>query len=196
MDDAKVKACFEQYLKALIQKPRLFVFLRQAVGRCSQIENARHFPCSYSAADSALHVKPEEGSSRTTRFSVIVSTADRANADFTRDRTKTFLLSSFEKIEWGSVSGQSGSLKYINITVKDDRNPIVLHGPTEIMELWYDGLRLIHSQAPVETAASNAKIEVFTKAVGFAAMTRPTIMDDPPLPEDYKFVGEFPPTAS
>jgi hypothetical protein len=83
-------------------------------------------------------------------------------------------------------------MKFISIAVRDDRTPIVLHGPTEIMELWYDGLRLVHGQAQVETAASNAKLEIFKKAVGFAALTRPTVVEDPPLPEDYNFTADFP----
>jgi hypothetical protein len=192
MDDAKVKLCFEQYLKALIQKPRVFAFVRQNVGRCSQIESARQNPCHYSPADGCLHVKPEEGSMRTTRFSMIVSAAERANHEVGREREKTFPVASFEKIEWGSVSGQSSSMRFISITMKDDRAPIVLHGPTEIMELWYDGLRLVQGQAQVETAASNAKLEIFHKAVGFAALTRPLIVEDPPLPPDYNFTATFP----
>jgi hypothetical protein len=193
MDDAKVKACFEQYLKALIQKPRLFAFLRQTVGRCSQIENARQNPVNFNLSDGCLHVKPEEGSARGARFSMIVSAADRASPETGREKEKTFPVASFEKIEWGTVSGQSGNMKYIMITVRDDRTPIILHGPTEIMELWYDGLRLVQGQALVETAASNAKLEIFKKAVGFAALTRPTVVEDPPLPENYDFTSEFPP---
>jgi hypothetical protein len=193
MDDTKVKACFEQYLKALIQKPRLFAFLRQTVGRCSQIENARQYPCNFNLADNSLHVKPEEATARTTRFSMIVSSGEKPSADGTREKEKIFPASSFERIEWGNVSGQSGTMKFINITVKDDRAPLILHGPTEILELWFDGLRLVQGQAQVETAASNAKLEIFKKAVGFAAMTRPTIVEDPPLPADYNFVAEFPP---
>lgn len=192
MDDTKVKACFEQYLKALIQKPRLFAFLRQTVGRCSQLENARQYSCNFSVADSSLHVKPEEPSARTTRFSMIVSATDRPNPEG-REREKVFPAASFEKIEWGSVSRQSGTMKFITLTIKDDRTPIILHGPTEILELWYDGLRLVQGLTQVETAASNAKLEIFKKAVGFAAMTRPTIVEDPPLPADYNFVTEIPP---
>jgi hypothetical protein len=179
---AAAKSCFEQYLKALIQKPRLFAYLRQSVGRCSQLENARQNPCHFSPADGCLHVKAEEAPAR--RQTAIPG--DRPAADGARDREKTFPVASFEKIEWGTVSGQSGSMKYISITVRDDRTPIVLHGPTEIMELWYDGLRLVQGQA-VETAAANAKLEIFRRAAEFAALTRPAVVEEPELPPDYEY---------
>jgi hypothetical protein len=196
MDDSKVKACFEEYLKAVISKPRLFAFLRQTVGRSSQIENARQYPCHYSPADASLHVKSEEGATRVARFSVVAGNIDRSSQDFGRERDKAYPVSSFEKIEWGSITGQTGTIKYINIVLRDDRTPIILHAPTEVLELWYDGLRLLQGHAQVETPASNARLDVFKKAVGFAALGRSTVAEDPPLPPDYNFVAEFPPATT
>jgi hypothetical protein len=51
----------------------------------------------------------------------------------------------------------------------------------------------MQAQTQPETAASNAKLEIFKKAAAYAAITRPTIVEDPPLPTGDDFTTEFPP---
>jgi hypothetical protein len=168
-DNEKAMPYFQKYLAALIQRSRPFVFLRQAVSKVSQIEAGKQCPCNYTPQDKSLHVKVE-------------------------DADKAFPIDNFEKIQWQEVSGASGKLKFIQVTIKGDRTPLILHGPTEIMELWYDALSSLKTDANLTyTPSSKAKIEVFGKAVHFAAIRRKNVIDIPPPPADYNFVAEFPP---
>jgi hypothetical protein len=168
-DNEKAMPYFQKYLAALVQRARPFVFLRQAVSKISHLESGKQYPCSYTPQDKSLHVKVD-------------------------DADKAFPLENFEKIQWQEVSGASGKLKYIQITLKGDRNPLILHGPTEIMELWYDALFSLKSETGLTySASSKAKIEVFGKAVHFAAIRRKNVIEIPPPPTDYNFVAQFPP---
>lgn len=165
--DRKAMVYYQKYLNALIQKSRPFVYLRQAVTRSSYLETGKSCPVQFVPAEGAIRVKLDDGSE------------------------KSFLVSTFEKIQWGTVQAQSGDLKYINITIKGDRSPLILHSSTEIMEFWYDALRMLCNQS-IETPSSLAKIEVFRKATRFAAQQRPTTVEIPPPPENYNFVAKFP----
>ena len=165
--DRKSMVYYQKYLNALIQKARPFVYMRQAVTRSSYLETGKNCPVQFVPADGSIKIKLEDGSE------------------------KSFHVSTFEKIQWGTVQAQSGDLKYINITIKGDRSPLILHSSTEAMEFWYDALRMLCNQS-IETVSSMAKIEVFKKATQFAGQQRPTTVEIPPPPDNYDFVEKFP----
>jgi hypothetical protein len=189
-EDERAMACLRHYLDALIQKQRQFAFLRQVVTKASQLEQAKQLYCVYSPQDKSIHVKGEEAGAK-----------DRAATapEAPREKDKSFALAGIEKIQMIEVTGASGKAKFINITLKADRTPVILHAPTEIMELWYDALRLALAdvagggKVQVETQASSQKVEVFRKAAAWANNKRPAVVEIPPPPQDFDFVAEFPP---
>jgi len=156
------------YLVALLQHPKEFIALKQLSGiRSSSLATASPSIVSYSIKDKALIVRKEND-------------------------TKTYLISSIEKVQWGTVEDESGLLKYININFKNDRVPLVIHGPIESMELWYDGICVLSSNAPPETGSTKAKLEMFTKAIEIASYPTRNVFTVPDPPHDLNFHVKIP----
>jgi hypothetical protein len=193
-DKSRATKCVEHYLKALIQKPQLFTFVHQTVARYSQLESARQHLCFYSFQDSSFHVKPDEGPVPVERTHS--PGGDRERSEAVKEKERAFPVSTIERISWGGVPNPSGTTKFIVIAIKNDRAPTVLHAPIEVLELWYDGLRLVQGGSGFETSASKAKMEIFRKAVALASVERPMVMDMPPPPVNYNFAAEFPPNPA
>ena len=163
------KACFQElsdpmvylqkFLISTIQEEKEFVFLRTLVTKTTQLESAKPSMCSFHTSDNSLHVKADSGQDR------------------------VFAFQAFSKIELKTLE----SFRYISITLNNDHNPIILHGPQEITELWYDALRQLQNETP-STPSSNAKIELFRKAVDYGSMKMRTDVEIPPPPTNYNFV--------
>ena len=167
-------SCLQAYLFAIIQKDYNFAFLRQPVTRINQLTSAKPISCRYSPLNNCLLVR-QEGSS-----------------------LKSYHLDNFDQIQWGHIESNI-KIKYICITLKNDKNPIILYGPKEIMELWYDGLQLTltnqNTDIPciqgVITDSSLDKIDIYTKALSYANINRNTIIKIPPPPPNYNFNSRF-----
>jgi hypothetical protein len=177
--------CFEQYLKSVIQKPHMFTFLHQTVTRCSQLENAPQYLCSFNPNDNALHVRSDAA-----RVSLPAGGAEKVAE---APREKIFPIASFERIEFATVSKDTVNFRFVTVVLKDDRSPLVLFGPTETLELWFDGLRFAQGRNTVETESAKAKQRLFKRAGTLAGRTRATLVEDPPLPPDFEFSAEIPP---
>ncbi|OHT17405.1 hypothetical protein TRFO_12359 [Tritrichomonas foetus] len=156
-----------RYLQTLLLERKDFVVLRQSVSRASQLATVKPIKCWCN---------------------------DRGVLKIGGPISKSFPASSFESIQWGSIeSASTGNVKFIVISLKNDRNPIVLHGPTEIMELWYDALKVVYLNAPfIETNSAKNKNEMFTKATTFANVQRQMTVEIPPPPDNYDFVCSLP----
>ncbi|KAK8884998.1 hypothetical protein M9Y10_044126 [Tritrichomonas musculus] len=166
-------SCLHAYLFALIQQDYDFVLLRQSIPRINQLTSSKPVSCRYSPLNDCLLVR-QEGNS-----------------------LKSYQLGNFDQIQWGHIESNI-KIKFICIALKNDRNPIILYGPTEIMELWYDGLQLSlnrHNQEipciqGVITNSSIDKLDIFTKALSYANTNRNTIDIQPP-PPNFQFNSNF-----
>jgi hypothetical protein len=98
-----------------------------------------------------------------------------------------------DSIRWSNILSPAGNTNFILIILKNDRVPIVFHAQIDIMESWYDGFRLVHSHSPPETSSSNARREIFRKAIALASVKRPMIIAIPPPPTNYEFCAQSPP---
>ncbi|KAH0795954.1 hypothetical protein GPJ56_000022 [Histomonas meleagridis] len=156
---------YKHYLKSVIQIPREFIVLRQVVAKSSIFSTVKPSPCSYSATEEAIKIKQETGD-------------------------KTYPINSIEKIEWGVAGGHSGSLGYINITIKGDRTPLILHGPSESMDLLFDAIKVLLNEDPT-TATSQARIELFKKALQMTEVGLKEYVEIPPPPSNFNFVCSF-----
>ena len=107
------------------------------------------------------------------------------------DDEKLCPLDTVESMEWKGIQAASGDLNYIQIALKGDRTPLILHTSGENMELWYDALKRICFGTEPERISSKTKKEMFKKAAEIAAFTRKTVVEIPPPPEDYNFVADF-----
>lgn len=167
-------ACLQAYLIAFIQEDNEFFFSRQSITRINQITSAKPVACRFSPLNNCLLVRQEANS------------------------LKSYSLNNFDQIQWGQLDSNS-KVKYINISLKNDKNPIVLHGSTEIMELWFDGLKLILNSKNIEnpgilgeiTNSSLDKIDIFTKALSHANINRNSIFEIPPPPPNFHFDSNF-----
>lgn len=167
-------ACLQAYLLALIQEDHDFVFLRQSISRVNQITSAKPVTCRISPLNNCLLVRQDINS------------------------IKSYPLSNFDQIQWGLIDSNT-RIRYINISLKNDKNPIVLYGPAEIMELWFDGLKLALNSNNIEnpsilgeiTNASLDKIDMFTKALSHANINRNSTIEIPPPPPNFHFNSKF-----
>ena len=155
----------KKYLESIIQVPRDFVFLHQQISKISQLEETKPSTVQFKLDDFSLHIKTDSGE-------------------------KVFPFSSFEKFEIKTFSGTNGDLKYISINIRGDKYPIILHGPIEVTELWYDGFNSLIKQE-IATPSSLSKSEMFTKAVDYGNVQVRGDVEIPPLPDNYNFVSQF-----
>ena len=51
--------------------------------------------------------------------------------------------SSIQDIKWGTIQCERGERRYINITLKTQKQPLIMYGKNTDMEMWYDALRRI-----------------------------------------------------
>ena len=139
------------------------------MAKASQLEINKNYSLQYFPAEDAIKVKAEDGSE------------------------KGFKVSEISNLEWGSVEAQNGKLKYIVISIKSERSPIILHSSTEAMELWFDALRMMTNPSASEdmTQSSITRMKSFEKAAIFGSKTRSNVVEIPPPPSDYNFVEEF-----
>ncbi|KAH0792212.1 hypothetical protein GPJ56_003738 [Histomonas meleagridis] len=159
---------FQKYLNAFIQEPRELVVLRQSVSKSSSL-TIKPTQIQYFPQDQTVRIKQEGGD-------------------------RSYQINTFDKIEWGEVPGPSGNMKFINISIKGDRNPLILHGPSESMEFWYDALQVLHNKnAQPSTPSSLSRMEIFTKATEISKIPPSSNYTIPPPPPNLKFTCEFPP---
>ena len=158
----------QKYQDALLQKSRLFVVLRQAVKGSSVLENGKQVQVQYVPGERKGSLKIG-----------------------TDDDEKLCPLDIVEAMEWKGISAASGDLNYIQMSLKGDRTPLILHTSGENMELWYDALNRICFGTEPERASSKTKREMFKKAAEIASITRKTVVEIPPPPEDFNFVADF-----
>lgn len=152
---------FRKYLNAQVQQPREFVVMRQAP-KAASFTSSKLSSCSYIQSESALKISQESGE-------------------------KVIPANTIEKVEWGFVEGKSEKTKYINIVLKGDRSPLVIHGASESMDLLFEALRLISNDQPI-TATAGAKLSVIKKAIEIAKMDLNQNIDIPPPPANFNFV--------
>lgn len=153
---------FRKYASAYIQEARDLVVLRQTVSRSSAFNTVKPSQVYYSESDDAIHIR-SEGAEK------IVS------------------LPSIEKIEWCEVPGPSGPVNYVSLAVKGDRNPVILYGSTESTELWFDALNALkHIECDLRQT-SQAKMDVFKKAVEFLKQEGSSDIAIPPPPPNMNF---------
>ena len=99
-------------------------------------------------------------------------------------------VNNLEKIDWLELSSGKKTVKVIQITLKDDKTPIILgagHSNQEVLDFWYDGLRLLLQQQP-STESSIKKIAVFERAVRYAQIAfnvEEPVIPPPPQSLDY-----------
>lgn len=155
----------QKYQDALLQRSRLFVVLRQVVRGSSVLENGKQVPVQY------------------------VPGEKKGSLKFGADDICP--LDIVESMEWKGISAASGDLNYIQMSLKGDRTPLILHTSGENMELWYDALNRICFGCEPERPSSKAKRDMFKKAAEIAAVTRKTVVEIPPPPEDFNFVADF-----
>ena len=148
---------FQQFLKAYIQNDCHLICVRTPITKVLQIESIR-----------SSHCKIVNGTT--------LSIQDHDNAD-----VLTVDVASFEKIEWFTIP--SSIIKVIQITLKNDRNPIVLakgNCSDESLDFWFDGLRLFLGIEP-STNSSNRKLKIFQDAINYSSILNNTI-EEPVIP--------------
>lgn len=158
---------FEKFLESFIRNDSRLVFLRTPVTKLSQIESA--------SASYVIYVPPK-------RMLQIQTKQESQPIQIPVDN--------FDKIEWLELTSGKKAAKVIQITLKDDRTPVILgagHSTQEVLDFWYDGLRMLLGQQP-STESSNKKIAVFERAVNYARIAldveEPTI---PPPPQSLDY---------
>ena len=160
-----------KYIYSLISNRRTFSILRQVITKSSVVQLAKQGSCQVLPEGTALSIKFEDGTE------------------------KQFQFDTFESIELGSFA----EIKFIDIKLKNDKQPLILLAPVDIMELWYDGLRMRLEQASQEgqitpeTKSSQKLLEMFTKACQLAKFSVVPTDDLPPPPTDMNFATP-PPT--
>lgn len=158
---------FEKFLSSFIQNDSRLVFLRTAVTKLSQIESASASYVIYVPSKRMLQVQ-------------------------TKQETQPIQIpvNNLEKIDWLELSSGKKTVKVIQITLKDDKTPIILgagHSNQEVLDFWYDGLRLLLQQQP-STESSIKKIAVFERAVRYAQIAfnvEEPVIPPPPQSLDY-----------
>ena len=153
---------FRKYLNSQVQQPRDFIVLRQAP-KPTAFTSTKYSSCSYIPSESVLKINNESGE-------------------------KIIQVNMLEKIEWGTIEAPSGKMKYINITIKGDRSPLIIHGPTETMDLFFDALRLISNDQPI-TGTAGTKITYFKKAIEISKINLNQDVEIPPPPTNFDFVS-------
>ena len=156
---------FTKYLRAYIQETRELVVLRQSVSKASAFNTVKPSQVCYTESD-AIKIKME-------------------------GTDKTFPLSSIEKVELDEVSGPFGPVNFISITIKGDRNPLILHGPPESMELWCDALSILKGIKCELKPTSQTKMDVFIKAIEFLKEEQSNDFIIPPPPKNLNFSSSF-----
>ena len=161
--ETSVAAYFERYINSYISHPRDFVFLRQIVNKASSVESQKPVPCRFDQKDMSIKIKGDQGIPE-----------------------KVFPVSSIDSIQWGSFDGPTGQTKLLIFVIKGDK-PVVLLGPQEAMDLWYDGIRMISKNKP-ETETSTQKMQTFEHALNYAQISIPEVVNIPPSPTNFQFV--------
>ena len=153
---------FLNYLKSIIQVPCNFNYLKQQLfssGKPVNLDTMKPVQIVYNDKEHCIQLKCDNN--------VTVINLDKIN-----------------KIEWGETNFESFISKYIIITFKNDKNPLIIHGNQENMDLWFDSLQLIidNSFEVPSNSTSKAKFELFKKAVEISSEkfnTEITIPDPP-----------------
>lgn len=150
---------FTKFITAYVAQKRNFTVLRSSVTKSSQLDSQPQSTVRYSISEQSVKVKNEQGK-------------------------KVYPISNYDEIEWGETKGDGK--KYIQISIKGERNPLIIHGKTEEMEFLYDGLKLFSHQS-VETQSSKDKLEMFRKAVDISKIPDLTNIEIPPPPGSLNF---------
>jgi hypothetical protein len=147
---------WRKYLSSFIQEPVSLVCVRSPVTKPFHLEGQRPVPCRVNLTDSTIII----------------------------DSGRIVVPLMCESITKREMPTGGHPLRYITVTVRNDRNPVIFYSPSvETLELWHDGLGLVMNQQP-ETQSSLALIDVFTKALDGAKLVRdlPSEIEIPPPP--------------
>lgn len=93
----------------------------------------------------------------------------------------------FSNVSWGTVQAAHGTVKFIICNQKQSRAPIVINGPVDVMELWYDAIRLLISNAPPETQTSVNYRDTLVHGLLLSNVPPEPLPVIPPAPEDLAF---------
>lgn len=165
---------FEKFLSSFIRNDSRLVFLRTPVTKLSQIESSSASYVIYAPSKRMLQIQ-------------------------TKQETQPIQIpvDNFDKIEWLELSAGKRIVKVIQITLKDDKIPIILgagHSSQEVLDFWYDGLRLLLRLQP-STESSAKKIAVFERAVNYAQIAfnvEEPVIPPPPSSLDYPTPPKMP----
>lgn len=160
---ATPEVLFTKYVQSYISKQSEFVVLRNTISKASAFVGVNTTTAYYDQKLNAIIIGNDG-----------------------KTENLPLKISSFDSLSWGNVSGDSGNIKYIQITMKNDK-PVIMLGQIETMELWFDGIRS-YQNLPPETDTSKQKISIFSKARTYADKPFPNKMPNiPPPPTNLNF---------